>query len=246
MDIVCTIQKFLDSWEHKDILNGVLLTGSRSVGNHAENSDIDLQILLSDDTFRERGNQIVDGMLIEYFANPSVHIRRYLEGDRSTARMYATGTILYDPHGHVEKACEIAREILALPVPPLTDSQNEAMKYSIWDAMDDVEALYQQRADSFGYVYQLNLNKVLSLYGRYLGVELPSPSKQQAYFENAEFRERYGLGEFPDTVFSDLFIRCIRADSSEEQYEALHAIGDHVLRELGGFDIDGWRSVITA
>lgn len=65
------LNKFLASWkEQKDVI-GAIVCGSFITGLPTERSDIDLHIILSDEVdWRERGNQYVDGFLIEYFVNP--------------------------------------------------------------------------------------------------------------------------------------------------------------------------------
>lgn len=56
----------------------------RIPGNEIENSDIDIDIDIyiitkNDTTWRERGNKLVDGYLIEYFINPIKKINDYME-----------------------------------------------------------------------------------------------------------------------------------------------------------------------
>lgn len=251
MELSIIVQKFLNTWEHAGIVDGVLLTGSRSVGNALENSDIDLQIILSDDTLRERGNKIVDGYLVEYFANPTAKIQDYLRFEatqyhRPTIRMYATGQILIDRDGMLAEAKHFAEELLNSPYPPMTSQEIEAAKYSIWDCQDDLVSLCKRSDDSFRYVYHLNLNRVLMLYSRYCGVELTSASKQLRQMEDAEFREKYQIEEYPDQIFAKLFCECLRADETETCFAKFTQLTEYVLRKMGGFNIDGWRSRIKA
>ena len=243
------VNKFLSNWEHRDIVDGVLLTGSRNIGMASNNSDIDLQILISDSNLRERGNQVVDGILIEYFANPTAHIMKYLEQEkaafhRPTVRMYATGKILLDKHGDLAQACQAANEYFKLPLPPMSAGEIEAAKYSIWDCFDDLQELYEHNRTSFPYVYHLNLNKVLTLYARFLGAELTAPSKQEVLFSSPEFRTRYVIPDFPDSIFAGLFLECVSAQEHAEMYHSFAQLTEHALTAMGGFYIDGWRSRI--
>lgn len=248
--IARVIAHFLSVWEHAGVTDGVLLTGSRSVGNEAENSDIDLQILVRDNTLRERGNQYVDGMLIEYFANPSARICGYLREEarqfnRSTIRMFATGIIVQDTSGMLSKAQALAGELLKSPFEKMSETELSAAKYSIWDCRDDLCALLASDDVSFPYVYYLNLNRILSLYSRYRGFELTSPSKQFAQMTDAIFRANYRIGEYPDPVFSELFQACITAASNAGKFNAISELVTYTLTAMGGFEIDGWRSRIT-
>ena len=91
------LEKFLSDWKDKDKIIGVLVCGSFVTGGASKHSDIDVQIILDNEvTWRERGNKIVDGFLIEYFANPLYRYEGYFEEDYSrnrtvTAHMFATG-----------------------------------------------------------------------------------------------------------------------------------------------------------
>jgi len=42
------IYKFIENWEEKENITGVLLSGSYAVGNPSKNSDVDVIIILSD------------------------------------------------------------------------------------------------------------------------------------------------------------------------------------------------------
>lgn len=57
---------FLQEWENKDYVIGAIACGSYITGRPTKHSDIDLRIILNDEiNWRERGNKIVNGFLIE-------------------------------------------------------------------------------------------------------------------------------------------------------------------------------------
>ncbi|WP_245610422.1 nucleotidyltransferase domain-containing protein [Thermococcus celericrescens] len=65
------LEIFLEEWREKDFVEAALLTGSYAISMETKYSDVDVYIILSDNVdWRERGNKIIDGILIEYFANP--------------------------------------------------------------------------------------------------------------------------------------------------------------------------------
>ena len=73
---------FLASFEHMKDVIGVLVCGSYITGNPTKHSDLDVHLVLDNDIqYRERGNKIIDGLLIEYFANPPKQIIGYLDED---------------------------------------------------------------------------------------------------------------------------------------------------------------------
>ena len=78
------------------------MRGSFVVGNPKKHSNIDLHTFLKDGTeWRERGNKIVDGFLVEYFANPPKQIAPYFKEDfedksQMAVIQFLTGKILFD------------------------------------------------------------------------------------------------------------------------------------------------------
>ena len=75
--------------------------GSCAVGNDNKYSDIDIYIILNNKVkYRERGNLIIDGFLIEYFMNPISKVIDYLKNDKrghggSMANMLINGKLIY-------------------------------------------------------------------------------------------------------------------------------------------------------
>ena len=62
------VNTFLKQYINEDYFLGAILTGSYATGNNNPDSDIDIFIVTKDTTnWRERGNKLVDGYLIEYF-----------------------------------------------------------------------------------------------------------------------------------------------------------------------------------
>jgi hypothetical protein len=103
------ITEFLKDWRNNNDVTGAMICGSYITGNPSKRSDIDIHIILSDDVFwRERGNKITNGFLVEYFANPPKQIRGYFREDfhdHSTMSMvqFITGKILFDNTGVINE-----------------------------------------------------------------------------------------------------------------------------------------------
>jgi hypothetical protein len=95
------LEEFLKDWKIRNDVVGALVCGSYITGNPSKRSDIDVHILLSDDVeWRERGNRIINGFLIEYFVNPPKQIRRYFQEDFQDHRtmsmvQFITGMTVY-------------------------------------------------------------------------------------------------------------------------------------------------------
>ncbi|MBT4376854.1 hypothetical protein HOD29_05775 [archaeon] len=74
------LDKFLEGWKDKKEVLGINVCGSYVTSNPSKHSDLDVNIVLRDSCkWIERGNKIVDGVLIEYFVNPSWKIKEYMK-----------------------------------------------------------------------------------------------------------------------------------------------------------------------
>lgn len=97
-----TVEEFLIDWQDRDDVEAALVCGSYITGNPTKRSDIDVHITLTENSnWRERGNKIINGYLIEYFVNPPRQIRKYFEDDFQTYRtmsmvQFMTGKVIFD------------------------------------------------------------------------------------------------------------------------------------------------------
>ena len=239
-------QEVTDTWEGHEEVTGFLVCGSYITGNPTEHSDIDIHIILDDSVdWRKRGNQIVDGYLIEYFANSPDQIREYFREDYEGNRMhcqtqFVTGRILLDHDGTVAQLKREAEEWLGKQFKPLDETAFEILKYMLWDTLDNLRDLHERESKSFTYAYHDALRQALSFYSRYLRVEIPSTTHVHEYLTDMETRGKYLQPEFPDSVFSNLFTRAITATSPPEMMNCFKEITQHVFNKIGGFTIDGW------
>ncbi len=237
------LERFMGEWRKRDFVEAALLTGSYAVGLETERSDVDVYIVLSNDVdWRERGNVVIDGILIEYFANPSKQIMGYLEEEfasysRSTARIIAMGKVLFDKTGITEDLKAEAFEYLRKPFERPGTTWVELSKYFLWDCLEGLRDAEERSDPSFGYLYNIALNRTLEVYSKFLGVEIPPASKVYRLFRNENFRRAYMFEEFPDGEFVELFLSALR----ECRAENLERVIEHVLEKMGGFSIDGWR-----
>ena len=103
------LSTFLSEYENFDNTTGVLVCGSYITGNPSNHSDLDVHIILNENTmYGERGNRLIDDLLIGYFANPATQIIKYFEDDLSKNKLmsqtqFATGEIIFDKDGDVVK-----------------------------------------------------------------------------------------------------------------------------------------------
>ncbi len=237
------LYKFIKDWQNRKEVLGAIVTGSYAVGNHTKFSDIDVHIVLSEKTkWRERGNKIVDGFLIEYFANPISQLKKYQEenyknGNRIDARMFTIGKILFDKTGIVKKLQIEARKRMKKPFAKKDKTWMETKKYFLWDQLDNLHDLHSQHLPSFSFVYYTALLNIFETYAKFLRAEIPGPAKFYQVLTNDRFRQKYHIEKFPDQKFITIAKKCIEKDSLEN----IEKLTAYVLDKMGGFKIDGWK-----
>ncbi len=237
------LNKFLLSWKGKPEVFGALVSGSRVLGTDTQNSDIDIHIVLAGHVvWRERGNCIVDGYLIEYFSNSLAQLKEYRKDDfksftHTDARMFALGRIVFDKTGALRKLQLAAQKELKIKFRKLSKAEIELGKYSLWDELDNLKDLREASSTFYPYSHHLLLNRILDLYRKYLGVEVSASSKLERYFTDTSFRQRYGIGGFQDLKFVRLFVGAVE----KQTFDSIEKLVEHVLVQMGGFKVDGWK-----
>lgn len=131
------INKFINQLENKNDIAGALVCGSFVTGDPTVNSDIDLHLLLSKKTsYKERGNKIVDGFLIEYFMNTKEEILKYFKSDYSKNRtvsyvMFLTGEIIFDKNKEILELKKEAKKYIKKDFFKLKNHEMENYKYAL-------------------------------------------------------------------------------------------------------------------
>ncbi len=238
------LYKFVVLWKKRAEVEGALVAGSYVWGCPTKYSDIDVHIVLSDKVdWRERGNKIVDGFLIEYFANPSSQIRSYMREDygqsrKVDARMFSKGRVLFDKSGVLKKLRQKANEEMKRKLHKLRGMKLELAKYVLWDHLDNLRDLQGQKSPNFRLLYDLLLEKIISTYAKFLGAEIAAPAKLYAFFSDESFRKAYDMPGFPDKRFSRMVIACFR----KTELRVIQQLTLYSLSKMGGLKIDGWKA----
>jgi predicted nucleotidyltransferase len=242
-----SLNTFLKTWQNKKEVIGALLCGSHVTGTATKFSDIDIHIILSDKVnWRERGNKVVDGHLIEYFANPAKQIRKYFEenyknNSRSDARMFTVGKILFDKKGEAKKLQEEAKKQIKRAFKKPTKLQIEFAKYSLWDNLDNLKDLADQNSPNYKIFYYINLQNAIRTYGKFLGVEVCATTKLSKFLNDDDFKKRYSIEGFKDKKFVALANACLVDDSLAKSLKNTEKLIGYVQQKMGGFNIDGWK-----
>jgi hypothetical protein len=253
-DWMTSVETFLTPWRSVPEVDGALVCGSYVTGNPSARSDIDVHIILSEGTrWRERGNRIVQSHMIEYFVNPPSQVREYFRGDhRANSWMamvqFASGQIMFDNAGEIARLKAEAAEWMDRPFEVHRDPPAvEIMKYGLWDTWDNVRDAFERQSADLALVHHTALTSVFRTYSRYVGWHLPSTHQIYGLLTNAACRSRYGIPPFPDTLFTAAFQKAAQATAPDDMMAALDVMVEHVMRAMGGFEVDGWssRSEIT-
>ena len=239
---------FLADFEYVDDVVGILVCGSYITGNPTGHSDLDVHIVLDDKVnYRERGNKIVEGLLIEYFANPSKQILRYFDEDMNAKdfmcqTQFATGKIILDKVGDVEalklKAKEMISDFYASEQRELRLSELD--KYFLWDMLDDLQDAHENNRADFDLLYFTRLNMLLEKYMN--GINRPYNSKTiYGNIIDAAVREKYLLRDLPCEAVKDMIACAIIATGQNKKMEAYENLTAEIIKQIGGFNIDGFK-----
>jgi hypothetical protein len=241
------LEKFLDEWINKKEVVGIVACGSYITGNPSKHSDIDIQILLDKNVrWRERGNKIIDGILMEYFANPMSQIIKYFDEDykdrtRTAAHMFITGKIVYDKNGAIKDIIKKAKEWNKRKFEPMSLSQKELWKYSLWDMNDNLEEVYEAKTDDFYFVYFNYLKKLYETYSTFLRFDSLSVNKLLKLLTIEKQKIKYKIKDYPDQHFVNLFIEAIKLKDKQTMIKEYSKLTLYVLDKMEGFDINGWK-----
>lgn len=226
------LNEFIKKYLNDDDVEAILLVGSYAVGNQNKYSDIDVYIILNDNAeYRERGNKLVDNYLIEYFINPIHKVREYLQEDKrghggAMANMLLKGKVLLDKNNIIpilKEEAKAAKEQKA---------EKDPMKYyACWHAFDEyLAAAYHNELQ-----YYLCLKYLVDCYLANNGYCMLPEQKIEKFFKDAEYRAKYDIGEFPDSDFNHLVIKCFDYPNRHN----LQELYNYVIED-GKFDINNF------
>jgi len=239
---------FLADFEYADDVVGVLVCGSYITGNPTSHSDLDVHIVLDNKVeYGERGNKIVDGLLIEYFANPSKQILCYFDEDLKDKSLmcqtqFATGKIISDKIGDIRtlklKAKKMISDFYSTEHTDLRMSELD--KYFLWDMLDDLQDAHESNKADFDFLYFTRLNMLLEKYMN--SINRPYNVKSiYGSIVDATVREKYLLRELPNQAINNMIICAISTTVQNEKMAAYEKLTAEIMKQVGGFTIDGFK-----
>ena len=226
------IDKFINNINIKEV-ELILLVGSCAVGNDNKYSDIDIYIVLNNkNKYRERGNILIDGYLIEYFINPEYKIIDYLKNDKrghggSMANMLINGILIYGNKDIFNKLKRKAKYYINKP-----NKKDITKYYHAWDLYDDYKACMLHKELPYYNALQAIIEAYLYNNDYYL---LP-PQKIERIFIDKQYRDKYKLNKFPNNIFNKLVINCF----NEPNPNNIDKLYNYVMKD-GNFNINNFK-----
>ena len=229
------LEKFISKYKDNDDVIGAVLCGSYASVNYTNNSDIDVHIITKDIVFKERGNVIIDGIMVEYFMNPLSEIYKYLESDFKSGRlvdanMFSNGEVLFDKTGEIEKLKREAFKYYELEFNEPNSDTVMCNNYTCWDLMDEINDKIGNK-EEWMVLYFLLVKELISNYYYKEKLATVPFTKIEKIYRNREYRERYHLKNMPPQEFIDLVLCVI----DNKCYDDLKILYDYVM---GDFKID--------
>ena len=237
---------FLAGFDHAKDIAGILVCGSYVTGHPTAHSDLDVHLVLHESvSYRERGNKIVDGLLIEYFANPPRQIRAYFDGDLEDRSLmsqvqFATGEIVLDTDGAVLQLKQTALAMIDGYYQNNAAHMPEDTKYFLWDMRDDLRDAHESNRPDFDFLYFNLLDRAVKNYLRCIN----RPYHLKAIYGHITsdvVRGKYLLRELPDAPANALIVQCIAAVHRDEKLAAFEELIEAILQKFGGFEVDGFK-----
>jgi predicted nucleotidyltransferase len=240
-------EKFIKKWKKKKEVIGIVVAGSYITGTPTVHSDIDIFIILAKGTkWRERGNQMVDGFLMEYFANPIEQYYKYAENyyqnrRKVSSHMLISGEIILNRDVEVNKLIKYSQKMIHKNFVKLKKFEVESLKYELWDNNDNLQEVFEIGDNDFFFVYYNFLNKLFQIYGAFLRFESLDIHKIKKILIKSQVRKKYDVVDFPDAKFKKDFLKALKLKKENQMALEFNQLTNYVLEKMGGFTIDNWR-----
>lgn len=239
------INKFLRPYTEQDWFLGAILTGSYATGNNNPDSDIDIFIITKDSIhWRERGNRLIDGYMVEYFINPLRQVvKEFDEGfytnNIATTLMFAGSKLLYDTDGAVVALVERAKQDLSKSLAPVSEFRWNMNCYNVWHSFYELTSKYEKGAD-IDFTYSIFLNNIISAHFSNSSIPMVSMHKMERILTDKQYRERYNMIKMPRQEFCDRLIACFNEKDRDRKYVRAKSLYEYYMARNSSFDINNF------
>ncbi|WP_260982751.1 hypothetical protein [Lysinibacillus fusiformis] len=78
-------------------------------------------------------------------------------------------------------------------------------------------------------------------YGQFLNIATIPTYQIHTYLVDPIYLQKYMKSAFPDERFKQMFLHALNENNAEQMLESLETLVSYVLKQMGGFHIDGWH-----
>lgn len=227
------LEKFISDYREKDYVIGAILCGSYATGNNTCRSDIDVHIITKDINYKQRGNIIIDGIMIEYFMNPLSQSYKYLESDfkqrrrLADANMYGNGIILFDKTGEIQRLKEDSLKYYDMEFDEPEESMILINNYACWDLMDEINEKIDNN-EEYDFLFWMLFKELISNYYYKNKISTVPFTKIEKIYRNKDYKEKYHLKNMPPQQFIDKVLNVF----DNKSYETLKVLYDYVIDDF--------------
>ncbi len=227
------LEKFIKEYKEKDYVIGAILCGSYATGNNTDRSDIDVHIITKDIGYKQRGNVIIEGIMIEYFMNPLSQSYKYLENDfkqkrrLADANMYGNGIILFDKTGELQKLKEDSLKYYEMEFDEPEETTMMINNYACWDLMDEIKDKIDNN-ENYDLNYYMLLKELINNYYYKNKIATVPITKIEKIYRNREYREKYHLKNMPTQDFINLVLDII----DNKSFETINKLYEYVMEDF--------------
>ncbi|WP_240186195.1 hypothetical protein [Lysinibacillus fusiformis] len=107
--------------------------------------------------------------------------------------------------------------------------------------MDNVKDCYEQERGDFIFVYHNALAVLFMEYGQFLNIATIPTYQIHTYLVDPIYLQKYMKSAFPDERFKQMFLHALNENNAEQMLVSLETLVSYVLKQMGGFHIDGWH-----
>ncbi|MBZ0276285.1 MAG: nucleotidyltransferase domain-containing protein [Anaerolineae bacterium] len=132
-------QQFVENLRVRDEVLGVILFGSWARGNHREDSDVDLLVILRDGFLRTV--EVHAGQVFEVTYTTEQGASDFWHANQDDAiELWRVARVLFDRDGTVERLRAIGEQIRAKGKTPLSKAQYSHIKFDVFDGIKAAKA----------------------------------------------------------------------------------------------------------
>lgn len=234
------LDKFIQIHLNDNGLIGILLCGSRSLGNYTSKSDVDLRVIYDDKVLiDEKRTIIIDNILFSYSLKSSngwmeTIKLQFKNRSKFEARNFANSKIIYSNDIYrLNLIINWAEKILSQKFSPINEKQKNILKYSLWSHYTKIMNLPHDSL-LFPYNYYILIRNILHIYTHFHGIENILEDKLEAYLNSEEFRKLYKISDLPDRIFKNLLLSAMeKVDKSR-----ISKLYQYVQNKIGEININ--------